>query len=92
MKQTPIQKAKLLVDKFINIKFCKDFGGMDNDLAKQCAIICLDEKINYHNSLFEAGLKDVHQTMNTPKEIYNDVMNPKLNELKQIKEFIETKL
>lgn len=38
-------KAKELVDKFVNIQSLKDFGGMDMELAKQCAIICCDEKI-----------------------------------------------
>ena len=42
---TPQEKAKELVDKFVNIESLKDFGGMDIALAKECAVICCDEII-----------------------------------------------
>lgn len=47
----------------------------------------LQAQIDIIDSLFNLGLKDVYQTMNTPVEIYNGVINPLKNKLnKQLKE------
>lgn len=40
---TPKEKAQSLIEKYEAVEFCKDFGGMDNELAKQCAMIVVDE-------------------------------------------------
>lgn len=39
---TSKEKAKELVDKYI-LLVPEHFGGMDLELAKQCALICVDE-------------------------------------------------
>lgn len=47
----------------------------------------LQAQIDVLDSLFDLGLKDVRQTLKTPVEIYNDVINPLKKELyKQLKE------
>lgn len=42
---TPKEKAGKLVKNYINI-VPQDFGGMDKDLAKQCALIAVNEVLN----------------------------------------------
>jgi hypothetical protein len=42
---TPKEKAEKLVKNYINV-VPQDFGGMDKDLAKQCALIAVDEILN----------------------------------------------
>jgi hypothetical protein len=41
----PKEKAKELVDKYIEMEYLKDFHGMYQPLAKQCALIAVDEII-----------------------------------------------
>jgi len=36
-------KAKELVGKFINVNYLKDYEGMHYPLAKECALIAVDE-------------------------------------------------
>lgn len=40
------EKAREIVERFQSIKSLKDFGGMDSDIAKECAVICVEEKID----------------------------------------------
>jgi len=42
----PKEKAKELVDKYIEMEYLKDFHGMYQPLAKQCALIAVDEILN----------------------------------------------
>ncbi len=58
-------KAAELLMKFQNIESLKDFGGMDFEIAKQCAIISVDEIIhalllppiaNHGHMLFDSQL------------------------------------
>ena len=42
----PSEKAKELVNKYINL-VPEDFGGMDRDLAKQSALIVVDNLMTY---------------------------------------------
>jgi hypothetical protein len=42
------EKAEKLVKNYINV-VPQDFGGMDKDLAKQCALIAVDEILNAIN-------------------------------------------
>jgi hypothetical protein len=37
------EKALELIAKFQSISILKDFGGMDFDIAKACALIAIDE-------------------------------------------------
>ena len=42
---TPKEKAKELLNKY-SLLVPIDFGGMDKELAKQCALIAVDEILN----------------------------------------------
>ena len=46
MELTPIEKAKELFSKYQNIYLTEDSMGIDDELAKQCALIAVDEIIN----------------------------------------------
>jgi len=59
------------------------------DTAKQCALIAVDELIKYHESLFDKGFKEVHIALSSPIKTYNDILNPLLKELRELKEEIE---
>ena len=50
---TPKDTAKQLVEKFINIDYLKHFEGMDYRLAKECALISLEEIRNTTLSLMK---------------------------------------
>ena len=43
MELTPKQKAKELFSKYQNIYLTEDSMGIDDELAKQCALIAIDE-------------------------------------------------
>ena len=45
MKLTPKEKAKELFSKYQNIYFTEDSMGIDDELAKECALIAIDEII-----------------------------------------------
>lgn len=40
------EKGKELVDKYINVEYLIDFDGMTFELAKECALIAVDEILN----------------------------------------------
>ena len=46
MKLTPKEKAKKLFSKYQNIYLTEDSMGIDDELAKQCALIAVDEIIS----------------------------------------------
>ena len=46
MKLTPKEKAKELFSKYQNIYITEDSMGIDDELAKQCALIAIDEIIS----------------------------------------------
>ena len=46
MKLTPKEKAKELFSKYQNIYITEDSMGIDDELAKQCALIAVDEIIS----------------------------------------------
>ena len=46
MKLTPKEKAKELFSKYQNIYLTEDSMGIDDELAKECALIAVDEIIN----------------------------------------------
>lgn len=57
--------------------------------AKQCALITIDEKIKYHESLFDKGFNQVHIALSSPIKTYLDIMNPMLNHLREVKKEVE---
>ena len=46
MRLTPKEKAKELFSKYQNIYLTEDSMGIDDELAKQCALIAIDEIIS----------------------------------------------
>ena len=46
MKLTPKEKAKELFSKYQNIYLTEDSMGIDDELAKQCALIAVDELLD----------------------------------------------
>ena len=46
MKLTPKEKAKELFSKYQNIYITEDSMGIDDELAKQCALIAVEEIIS----------------------------------------------
>lgn len=57
--------------------------------AKKCALICVNQIIDYHNSLLDSGLKDVHMSLGSPVKQYNDILNPLLKYWNEVKQEIE---
>jgi len=93
---TPKEKAKELVYKYENLVttwncyFDTEIPISDRlPEMKICALICVDEMINYHNSLFDKGFKNVHQDLKTPNKLYSDIMNKELLYLQEVKQEIE---
>lgn len=59
----PKEKAQELISSFENVDLLDDVGGMDIELARQCAVICADEVIkilisDYHTEYFWKKVKD----------------------------------
>ena len=46
MELTPKEKAKELFSKYQNIYFTEDSMGIDDELAKQCALLTVEEIIS----------------------------------------------
>ena len=66
-------------------------GLLSKSEINTVALLVIDEKIKYHESLFDKGFKDVHIALSSPIKTYNDILNPLLKELHKLKEEI-TKL
>ena len=83
------EKAKELVSKYVHL--AKQSTGANGTIynSKQCALIAVDEIIEYHNSLFNKGFKDVHIAMSSPIKTYIDILNPQLKYLQEVKQEIE---
>jgi hypothetical protein len=58
--------------------------------AKQVARDIMDEKIRYHESLFDEGFRNVHITLSSPIKTYNEILNPLLKHLKEVRKEIES--
>ena len=82
---TPKEKANELVHQYV-INMPIPFHIED---AKICALIAVDEIIEYHNSLFDKGFKDVHIALSSPIKTYIDILNPLLNYWQEVKQEIE---
>ena len=79
---TPKEKAKELVKKYTDMSIFK-FA------SKQCALISIDEILEYHESLYNKGLKDVHIAISSPIKTYDDILNPLLKYWQEVKQEIE---
>jgi hypothetical protein len=79
---TPEEKAKRLVKKYTDMSIFK-FA------AKQCALISIDEILEYHESLYNKGLKDVHIAISSPIKTYDDILNPLLKYWQEVRQEIE---
>ena len=79
---TPKEKALELIGKFY---YC----GIDECDCKKCSLIAVDEIIEYHNSLFDKGFKDVHIAISSPIKTYIDILNPLLKYWREVKQEIE---
>ena len=64
---TPKEKAFELIDKY-SLLVPIEFGGMDKNLAKQCALIAVDEIIKSHTYGLSTELKNYWQEVK--QEIY----------------------
>jgi len=87
----PKQESEGLVKKFLTAIAEESMDGHTilKYSAKQCALISIQEKIAYHESLFDKGFKDVHIALSSPIKTYVDILNPSLDHLKQVKLEIE---
>ena len=82
---TPQEKAEKLCERYSLLG--KQLYSFDT--CKECALIAIDEIILHHDSLFDFGLKNGHQTFETPTEIYNNVMNPKKKYWQEVKDEVK---
>ena len=77
---TPKEKAKEIVNKFINMDSCRNHayehldGNICSHLAKQCALIAVDEIIN-SNPHSNPLNTDVYSTMNYWNEVKKEIEN-----------------
>ncbi len=89
------EKARDLVNSF----YCAlpnngGFTGLNSTTSRyqegiRCALIAVDEMIEYHNSLFDKGFKDVHIAISSPIKTYIDILNPLLKYLQEVKQEIQ---
>ena len=66
---TPQEKAKQLVSYFCNVEFLKDYEGMDDGLAKECAIIAVNEILNSRPLITDSQLEYQHYWKQVKEEI-----------------------
>lgn len=81
MKIIPREKAKELIR--------RHYDWVDSEYeAKQSSLITVDEILAYHTSLFDAGLKNVHMSLESPVKQYSDILNPLRKYWNEVKEEI----
>jgi hypothetical protein len=68
MKMTPKEKAFELIDKY-SLLVPIEFGGMDKNLAKQCALIAVDEIINSRKEHLVQSIKFYEYWTEVKKEV-----------------------
>ena len=63
---TPTEKkAREICERFINVECLQDFEGMDYELSKQCALICVDEIIKtYHSPMDDEQIEEWQEVKN----------------------------
>ena len=59
MELTPKEKAKELFSKYQNIYLTEDSMGIDDELAKQCALIAVNEIISIKKLWFQKDTEDI---------------------------------
>jgi hypothetical protein len=84
MQHTFEEAAKILI-----LKVKQTLLNNSYQDGKSLATLIVNEILEYHDSLFDKGLKNVHQTFTTPVNMYKDVMNPQKKRLLEIKAEIE---
>ena len=67
---TPKEKAFELIDKY-SLLVPIEFGGMDKNLAKQCALIAVDEIINSRKEHLVQSIKFYEYWTEVKQEIIN---------------------
>ena len=77
---TPKEQAKELVDKFTAI----EDGEMYIGKAKQCASIIVDENVKMLTQILNES-PQVFQSINTPKKLCIDLLNPLLKYWQEVK-------
>lgn len=65
---TPKEKAFELIDKY-SLLVPIEFGGMDKNLAKQCALIAVDEIINSRKEHLVQSIKFYEYWTEVKKEV-----------------------
>ena len=85
---TPKEKAEEIYKKFINVDCLQEFEVMDYELAKQCALILVDENVKMLKIVLDEST-DVYQSLNTPKKLCIDLLNPLLKYWREVKKEIK---
>jgi hypothetical protein len=81
---TPKEKAKELFDKmWLNLP--TQYGYL---YCKQCALIAVDENVKMLKQILNEST-DIYQSLNTPKKLCIDLLNPLLKYWKEVKKEIE---
>lgn len=68
MKMTPKEKAFELIDKY-SLLVPIEFGGMDKNLAKQCALIAVDEILNSRKEHLVQSIKFYEYWIEVKREL-----------------------
>ena len=67
------EKAKELVDRFLSIKGADDCGNSYSYVAKQCALICVDEILESHYKVFVGVMPKVYDYWQEVKQEINKI-------------------
>ena len=91
---TPKEKAKELIEKYLSFV---DWYDLQEDCtnrewairnAKKCALICVDENVKMLKIILDQSI-NIYQSLNTPKKLCIDLLNPLLKFWEQVKKEIE---
>ena len=88
MELTPKEKAEELLKMHTNY-FGLDTDEVNDSKALVSALVTVSEIIKYHKSLFDAGLRNVHMSLESPIKQYSDVLNPLEKYWNEVKEELE---
>ena len=80
--KTPKEKAKELIDKFTVV------GLQQRNEGIACALICVDENVKMLKLVLNEST-EIYLSLNTPKKLCIDVLNPLLNYWQEVKSEIE---
>ena len=67
----PKEKAAELLMKFQNVEALKDYGGMDFEIARQCALIAVEECINSLHDQDEFDMELIEYWIKVGSELEN---------------------